>query len=128
MSKIAGQVLRRQGGSGSYQEYDELQFCKNGRFKRVFALNSTASGHRNTIHEGLFKVIFNTVYFFDNATGESSLIHHLKVVKYEDNFSDYMSAMNRRSELEDSWKGEVVFCTGSSKNDILNAYPEYRIK
>ncbi len=52
----------------------------------------------------------------------------LKVVKYEDHFKDYDSAMNRRIETEDSWDGEVVLCTGSSKEHILNAYPEYRMK
>ncbi|MCX6127450.1 MAG: hypothetical protein NTX25_00105 [Proteobacteria bacterium] len=52
----------------------------------------------------------------------------LKVVKYEEDFADYDSALNRRSNVEDSWAGEVVLCTGSSKEDILNAYPEYRMK
>lgn len=52
---------------------------------------------------------------------------NLKVVKYEEDFNDYDSALLRRSDVEDAWVGEVVLCTGSSKEDILNAYPEYRM-
>ncbi len=64
------------------------------------------------------KVIYMLVFRDDN----------LKVIKYEDDFPDYDSAMNRRREAQDSWTGEVVLCTGSSRENILNAYPEYRLK
>ncbi len=51
----------------------------------------------------------------------------LKVVKHEYHFKDYASALQRRNAVRDSWAGEVIVCKGSSKEDILNDYPEYRL-
>ncbi len=53
---------------------------------------------------------------------------NLKVIKYEEDFADFKTAWNRRFEIRDSWVGEIVLCSGGSKEGILQAYPEYRMK